>query len=377
MSKVREATDKIKEQATQTTSPAKEITFPTGLVLLDSLIGGGLRQGFASGDVVRLLGESKAGKTYFIMEAIAAAYHKFPKGKFKWLYDNVEGGFSFWNVTDLLGLPYDRNVNFTKSNTPREAYHKYVRFYDELKDDEFGIVAMDSLDGFMGDYQLTQLAVEQGNILDGENKKMKGELRAEIASYMSKTFFPGLTAYTDTTSPAHKNVLFIFVSQLRDNPDAAFGGRKPSGGNAAWFYSDVVLDLVRKQPVIRKDSVFENEIEVGTIGRACLKKTRTPRPERHLYYTLWFDSGVQEIETNLDYVYGLRQDKGKKPDWGQCIGGEKMSPVYWNGKKMSREKLIRLAENDPKIEEKLKDMAAKTWEKVEASVASKRRKKYG
>jgi len=374
MSKIRETVDAVKAENSRAEVQGEVVVFPSGLALMDSFIGGGLRQGHLAGDIVRIVGPSKVGKTYLVMETIAACYHKWGD-KFKWVLDCVEGGFSFWNAMDLWGLPI-KPENIITSNTPRESYYAIDKFYRELKDDEYGIAAMDSLDGFLGDQQLEKLAIEIAVHEGTSKKKVPGQLRAEVPTYMSSTYFPMISKYLNSTSETKKNALFMFISQLRDNPAMPNAGKKPSGGNAAIFYPDTRIDLWRAQELTRKDDIFGEDRVVGSVVRAFLEKTRTPRPERHMYYTYWTGNGLQEIETNIDYIYGLRADVGQKMQWGQVKGGEKMAKVIWKDETVTRQKLIRMAEEDPKVDLELRKMAQEVWEKVEVSVASTRRRKY-
>ncbi len=378
MNKVRDTVKAVREEVSRQESLGNDIPFPTGVTLFDEMLGGGLRSGYAVGDIIRITGPSKVGKTYWVMEAIAAAYHHFPKGKFKWIMDCPEGGFSFWNAPELWNLPVTRE-NIRTSATPQESLFAVDTFYNSLKDDEFGIYALDSLDGFLGEHQLKKFVAEKA-VYDGETKKKApGGIRAEVAAYMSEWYFPMLAKHLNSTSLTRKNGLFFFISQLRDNPAVPMAGKKPSGGNAAIFYADVRIDLWMAQRIMRKDTVFKEEKMVGSIVRAFCDKARNPRPERHLYYTFWTDGGIQEIETNIDFIYGLRQDSGQKGaanGWGACQGGEHMVKLKWEGKEITRKKLIKMAEEDREVEQQLQDKARSVWQKVEASVASPRRRKY-
>lgn len=372
MSRVKKVAEEMKQSKGEI--PVREpIGFPTGLTLLDCLLGGDTHLGHRDGDIIRILGEKSTGKTFVLMETIAACYHKFGD-KFKWKIDCIEGGFSFWNAFELWGLPVSYD-NVITSTTPRESYHACMSFYDSLAEDEFGIFGMDSLDGFLGEQQLERLAAEKA-VLDGGDKKIPGELRAEVASYMSKTYFPAISKILNSTNPKHKNALFIFISQFRDNPDARFGGRKASGGNAAEFYPDTIIELNRKQDLTLKDSVFSDELVVGGVVRTVLKKVRNPAPDRHIYYSFWNRHGLLEIETCIDYLYHLRSDTGRESAWGSCVGGELRAKVNWEDQEMTRAALIKLAEEDPNVLRKLQQKTIETWRRVEESVSPKRRGKY-
>lgn len=369
-----------KELVEAITNPEKNVVspvvFPTGLTLLDQLVGGGQRLGHQSGDIIRLIGDTQAGKTYLIMEHIAAAYHKFGAQKFKWLYDNAEGGFSFHNADELWQMPVDLGVNVVTSNTAEESYYRAVDFYANLKDDEFGIFALDSLDGLIGKNKLAKLEAEKTAFIEGTKLKKKGEQRTEVQSFMSGTYFPGIVPYLNSTSPTRKNALFLFVSQMRADPTATFGGLHASGGNAARFYTDTVLSIKKHKTLNEKDDVFKEDRAVGGVIDCVLSKTRTPRPERKLYYTTFFNSGLSEIDTCIDYVFGLRPRTDTFKTCGNIAGGEKLAKVLWKGKEMTRQALIKKAVADYSIVEELQELANKTWEKVESSISVMRPRKY-
>lgn len=356
---------------------ASLVEFPTGLVLIDALVGGGRRMGHRSGDIVRIIGDTSAGKTYLIMEHIAAAYHKFGD-KFKWMYDNTEGGFSFdENAGDLWQLPIDLKKNIVNSDTPDESYYRAVDFYENLKPDEFGIFALDSLDGLIGKNKLAKLTADKESFIKGTKTKKKGEQRTEVQAFMSGTYFPGIVPYLNSTSLTRRNALFIFVSQLRADPTATFGnGLHASGGNAARFYPDTVLTITLAQPLMVRDEVFKEERKVGAVVDCVLSKTRTPRPERSLYYTVFFNSGLSEIDTCIDYVFGLRRHTDEFSTRCKIAGGEKRAKVIWENEEITRQALIKLAMKDEKVLFKLQDMAIETWNKVEASISVVRPRKY-
>ena len=368
--------EKLVEAITTPEPKVKPVTFPTGLTLLDSMVGGGLYGAHLAGDIIRVVGDTASGKTYLLMEHIAAAYHKFGD-KFKWLYDNAEGGFSFWNAADLWNLPVDAE-HIVKSDTVQESYFRAVKFYEDLADDEFGIFCLDSLDGLIGENTQKKVEIDKKIYLgEADKKAAKGMQRAEVQAYLSQTYFKGIVPYLNSSSPNRKNALFMFVSQLRAKNMTGIGSTKPkpSGGNAARFYPDTRIDLEMVTPITAKDDVFKQDRMVGAVTLCTLKKTRTPRPEREFFFSYFFNTGLSEIDTCLDYVYDLRK-KTKDSKNGKVTGGEQLAKVLWDKKEMTRAALIKLAIKDPLVLKQLKEMAYATWEKVESSIEIQRPKKY-
>ena len=125
--------------------------FQTGLTLLDMVVGGAPNvHGYPVGKFINIVGDKSSGKTFISLEMIANAYHRFDKKKFRWIYDDCESGYSF-DSKAMYG--FDILQSGITSTTVEEAFVNIHNFAESLKEDQFGIYVLDSLDGLTSDEQ--------------------------------------------------------------------------------------------------------------------------------------------------------------------------------------------------------------------------------
>jgi len=389
-------------------------SIPTGSDLLDDLVGGGESKGYPAGRIVNFVGDKSSGKTFLALEIIAAAKQKY-KNKLKWVYDDCESGFSF-DTTKLYGfeiMPVDKTQRI-KSKTVEDAYCNVRNFFeDSIKDDEFGIYVIDSLDGLTSK-EMDKIADEQYKVFKGKIKdKEKGSYKMGKAKYLSDTFFPQLADVIET-----KNGLLIIISQVRCNLDPmSFEKFSRAGGKAMDFYCHTVLWLANINKIKRKDR------PVGVTVKVKNNKSKTPRPYREAFLTIYFDYGLDNISTNIDFLFDFRTKTGlleagaeaswnednpdvsvnsiieflqesKKEKWYRKNVSEKIKRsefidwIYSEDnksllkkyqskfcKKMKRDELVKYVE-DNNLQNELTKRVDEKWEAIEKSIASNRKPKY-
>jgi RecA/RadA recombinase len=283
--------------------------FPTGSDLLDIVVGGGEGFGYPIGKIINLVGDKSSGKTFLACEIIAATYyHPEYKNKLKWVYDDCESGFSF-DTKKLYGfeiMPF-KDEKRTKSKTVEDAYCNVRSFFEKLTDDEYGIYVIDSLDALndkegkkIADEQFTRFKKRKESPEEKEEKE-KGSYRMGKAKYLSNTFFPNLADLIEK-----KNGLLIIISQVRCNLDPfSFEKYARAGGKAMDFYAHTVLWLANVNKIMKKDRA------VGITVKAQNNKSKTPRPYRSTFIKILFDYGIDNIQSNIDYVFDLLTPRGQ------------------------------------------------------------------
>jgi hypothetical protein len=196
------------------------------------------------------------------------------------------------------------------------------------------------------------------------------------------------------------------------------------------FYAHTVLWLATLKKINKKGK------PVGVVVKAKTTKSKTPRPFRDCQFSIIFDYGVDNIGSNLDYLYELRTDKGeltpaaKSIPWGSTdikkqsllavkkflkssdidTGKKKSVNAYEHyiktiavkmtletgfdfiekvglqkeydkefggsgGKTYSRDALIEYIENKG-LENELAEKVIEKWENIENDIASQRKKRY-
>jgi RecA/RadA recombinase len=366
-----EETDKIEKSIL--TKKVKRIPvnrYLTGSELLDVLAGGGEGLGYPMGKIINTVGDKSSGKSFLLCEIIASAHYRF-KDKFKWVYDDCESGFSF-NTKKLYGfeiMPNDIKKRI-KSPTVEEAYCNIRNFFEKLKDDEFGIYGVDSLDGLDSkegkkiaddQYKRFNAKKKRDDELTDDEKKMKekkeaGSYKMGKAKYLSQTFFPGLADLIE-----RKNGLLVIVSQVRTNIDPfSFEKYTRAGGKALDFFCHTVLWLANINKILNKG------IPIGITVKAKNTKSKTPRPYRECYLKLFFEYGLDDITTNIDYLYDFLTPKG------QLI---KNPHGEYNEISMNRKELIEHIEKN-NLQKELRKRVRGKWEALEESVKLNRKPKY-
>ena len=388
---------------------------PTGADLLDILVGGGEGEGYRNGTIVNFVGDKSSGKTFLACEVIAAAKNMF-KDKLKWIYDDCESGFSF-DTTRLYGfeiMPTTISQRH-KSKTIEDAYCNVREFLEALKQGEFGIYVIDSLDG-LDSREGKKIADDQFKAFkkakEGEKEeKIKGSYRMQKAKYLSDTFFPGLADLIEK-----KNALLIIISQVRYNVDPmSFEKFTRSGGKAMDFYCHTVLWLANIYKMLKKNRA------IGVRIKAKNTKSKTPRPYREVFLDVLFDYGIDNIGSSINFLYdlltptGMAKEKDIKLSWDNNIEYtmkqlkeflidnkkenyyrkhinkvlKKIELLDWikadetlfsklekqYSVKMSKNELIEYIEKN-ELQNELKERTVAKWEAIEESIKTKRRPKY-
>jgi recombination protein RecA len=388
-------------------------SFPTGSDLLDILVGGGESIGYPAGRIANFVGDKSSGKTFLALEVIAAATQKY-KNKLKWIYDDCESGFSF-DTKRLYGfdiMPTDKKDRI-RSRTVEDAYCNLKSFFeDTIKEGEFGIYVIDSLDGLTSK-EMDKIADDQYKVFKGKIKdKEKGSYKMGKARYLSDTFFPQLAEVIES-----KNGLLIVISQVRCNMNPmSFERFARAGGMAMDFYCHTVLWLANINKIKKKDR------PVGVTVKVKNNKSKTPRPYREAFLTIYFDYGLDNISTNIDFLFGFRTKTGlleadAQAPWNNdsvCTVKEIVEFLNENGKekhykknveskihrevfmewiiqdkqssffkkyqnkfckKMSRDELVSYVETN-NLQKELTEKVVAKWEAIELSIASNRKPKY-
>ena len=391
----------------------EQIRFMTGCQLLDLVTGGEKNVfGIPAGRFINIVGDKSAGKTFLSNEIIASAYHKYSSKKFKWVYDDCESGYSF-DTESMYGFDI-MPENPIHSHTVEEAFCNINDFADKLKGDQFGIYVLDSLDGLTSQEQ-DDRAEERLKAFHAEKNFDKGTYGMGKQKYLSQEFFPQLCSTIE-----NKNVLVIIISQIRENIDMfSFEKYSRSGGKAMDFYAHSVIWLATAKYIIKKDR------KVGVVVKAKTTKSKTPRPFRECFFSFLYDYGLDDIGSNVDYLFDLRTEKGelntkaKAIQWNGDVGKLTLTDLkkfleeydlqdkfedsrFYDGKpvaedifdfvqskkeykekfaekfgeSMTRDELIEWIEEN-NLEDELKKRVIDKWEEFEDSIKSSRKKKYG
>lgn len=331
----------------------------TGADLLDLVVGGGHRLG----KVVNVVGDKSTGKTYLAIECIATARKMFGKNLI-WHYCDAEAGFSF-DTTEMYGYPIITKNDEDQITTVEEFRVDLKQRLSSLKSNQKLIYVLDSLDALSSEAEMKRVkkmtAITEkamaGKELSDDEKKTKGSYGMDKQKFMSEFF------RTMVKELENKNCLLIIISQVRENIGVMFGEKyRRSGGKALDFYAHTILWLAEVEKIKKKDRV------VGICIKARTTKAKIKNPFRSCYIELVFDYGIDNITSNIKYLYDLKDDRGK--DKGK-------SKVKWDGKEYTVPGLVSYIEAHD-LEDELRARVTEKWDEIERSVSSEGRKsKWG
>ncbi len=353
---------KVTEQLEKGRPKKKAQYVTTGSTLRDLMVGGGEGLGYKVGKIYNIVGSSSAGKTFFAVQSIAANYYALGD-KFVFNYDDAESGFSFDSK-----VMYDMDIPFIDENTlisttVEDLYNNVRKFSESLKKDQIGMYVIDSLDGLS-----SEEVKERG---DERYKKFeKGQEFDAGTMGMGKTRFLSREFFTDISGRiAKKNVVFVIISQVRDNIGAGKYDKKDTrnGGRALDFYCYTVEWI---KGVGEKKEMLDDGtgLRYGVPVRSVNEKSKTARPYREAYIILDYSIGVDDIAGNIDYLYDLRTDTGK-------LRPTKQNKIDWDGNLFTRDELCDyIYDND--LEEVLRGKVIEKWEKAESKLVNRRKPKF-
>lgn len=401
-------------------------TMRTGCDLLDLLIGGDKGvYGMPFGYILNVAGDKSSGKSFIKNEIIAANYWALKDG-LQWFSDDCESGDTF-DTQRLYGVtvhPENQRIG-TKvqedSATLEEMDAKVSLFRQGIAPGQYGIYAVDSLNG-LSDASMEAMAANRlKQLKEGDEVVDPGSYGTQAAAFLSQKFF----------KPQHKKlkdarVSLILITQIREKTDAKPYGQKyvTSIGKALEFYCHTRVFLRTVCQIKKGDRV------IGAYVEATTNKSKTPRPYRKVYYTVYFDYGLDNIGSNLDYLFDLRDEKGKLRQqpcsaipwsadsrsknlenlkaWLEANGWEKECKdakkaagsgtnlsIQWIldwaaqdparqesldrefGQEYTRDQLIEMCDSDPAMAAELTRRVRERWEAEEEAVATHRPAKYG
>lgn len=298
---------KKKEKEPEVATTIQQEYMRTGCDLLDLLIGGDKGvYGLPYGTILNIIGDKSAGKSFVKNEIMAANYWKF-RDRFVFHSDDAESGDTFdsmrlYNV-DLH--PDEHKIGPKRigdSATVEQMDAQVSLVLQSMEPGQVGIYALDSLDG-LSDATREEMEANRLKLLKaGETVEDPGDYGAQVAKFMSQQFFR-----TKHKKLRDAQLSVIIVSQIRENMKAGTYGQKwtVSCGKALEFYAHTRIFLKTIYQIKKGDRVIGVYVSASTI------KSKTPRPYRIVFFTIFFDYGIDNIGSNLDFLFDLRGKDGE------------------------------------------------------------------
>jgi RecA/RadA recombinase len=310
----------------------------TGADIFD-LIGG---KGMAWGKMVNIIGDQASSKTLLASEIVAAAHKQFGN-ELVWTYDDAEAGYSF-NSKKIWGIDIVKDDD--KPSETLEGFENNLnKKLDKLKDNQRLIYVLDSFDSLTTEEEI-----------EHHNKKMKAiENETKIPGSFGQSKSKGSSEFFRImrNKIKTKKCLLLIISQVRENIGVMFGSKfVRMGGKALDFYASQIFWL----------AVAEKHEIGGRIAGITVKirnsKNKVGKPFREGFITILFDYGVDNITSNLMFLYDLKTDMGKNK-----TGVEKIL-LKWDDIELSLKRLIKYIEEN-NLEQELTKRVKDKWQQIE------------
>lgn len=252
--------------------------------------------------------------TFFKNEILASNYHRLGAEKFQWFSDDCESGDTVDSEAlygvDLRPVGRDGCLHIGKkavddSTTVEEMDAHVSMFLEYLESCDKGTVgayAVDSLDGLADATREADEQTRLNQLKAGKEVKDPGSYGAELAKFLSQKFLRLKHSKLEAMQCS-----LIIISQIREKMNALpFQQKWSTGcGKAMEFYCHTRVFLTTIRKIEREGRV------VGAYVSAKTLKSKTPRPFREVRYTVYFDYGIDNIGSNLDYLFDLRDERGQ------------------------------------------------------------------
>jgi len=326
----------------------------SGSTVFNLTLGGG----FKPGRIINLVGDNSTGKTLLAIEFIAACKKLLGK-KLKWCYDDVESRFDY-DTKEMYGfevLPkQDRENN---SDTIEEFELNFQKKINSLKNDETLIYVLDSFDSLSSTaakerYEGRLRATEKGTKETGSFKLEKTTEFGEFFRIKKKEI-------------RNKNVILVIVSQVRQNIGVTFGAKYyRTGGKALDHFSSQIIWLAEAERISK--TVRGLKKVTGITTKIRITKNSIGKPFRECFVNIAFERpfGIDEVTTNIDYLYRLKTDSGK-------MNEKSKRKLEWDNKEYTRNDLINYIESND-LELELVKRVNQDWEEIEELISQKHRK---
>lgn len=362
---------RIQDKETVLTDKEKDLGISgylnTGIDLLDCVLGKGL----PLGQSINICGEEGGGKTYLVCEILANLRKKYGD-KLKWFYDFPEARFdSYFNELYKFEILPNDPLLHKRSFTMDDFKRNVNNHLSKIKNDEIGVYIVDCFDALTTEEELFRIKeklskAEEKDYNNAENlleaiKKVKGSFRGEKPKEVGE-FFRFLAQ-----AIRGKQYLLIIISQVRMNMDMYGPKFNRNGGKALDHMCSQIMWLrVSEVHYAAKSGIRKRAIR-NTVN-IKITKNSAGKPFRESYIDYLYDYGVDNIISNINFLYELKTDTGKSK--------EKVGNLGWKDKVFTTVKdLVQYIEGNNE-EEELSKAVIKKWNEVETAIAPMRKERF-
>jgi RecA/RadA recombinase len=308
-----------------------------------------------------VVGDSRAGKTYFIQQLFAEAAHDENFDDYDLIFDEPEDG-ALMDRAELFGEVTEERVRppfmiddetWGSSETVEEMYSRAKKAFKNGP----CIQAVDSMDALTSLAELKKSEKIADAIEDeADTKGIMSDGKAKVNSMMLRQIMKPMKK--------HGSLLFI-ISQTRDSVGQLFSTKTRSGGKALRFYATTEIWFSIKKPL--KRTIKKKEREVGNIIQISVKKNRNSSQCPTIEVPFLHDYGFDDIGCCIGFLV----------DNGHWKGDNKIVCPEFSSKPVARTDLIKYIEEKSARHDKLRVIVGEVWNEVREATKPKRKKRYG
>ena len=335
----------------------------TGSTLLNLAFSGKRDGGLLSGKYYNLVGDSGSGKTFLALTCFAESRKTKAFARYRLIYDNGEDG-ALMDIERFFGAKVSKDMEPPAGDRDEPEYSYTVEnFYDNLN-------------------RALKLAREEDRpfiyVLDSESVLTSG-VEQEKGERERKARLKGVSepgSYGDGKAKLHSsnlrrvinplkvtNSILIMISQTRDNIGAfSFEDQVRPGGRALKFLACVECWGKVKRRITKE--VMGKRRTIGIVMSVKVKKNRLTGYEGTVSIPIYRSFGIDDVGSCVDFLI-------ESGPWSKS--GRKVKSSYnFEG---TKEGLIEFIEREG-LEDDLMTTVGEVWEKIEAAIAVKRKKRY-
>lgn len=343
----KKADEVIREIETPSIEQKQLVEFiPTSCTVLNLSLGGG----FALGRIINLVGDKSSGKTFLASDFIS--FNAMTRKDFSWYYDNAEYGYGF-NIYQTRGIDVLKDNDEDSSTTVEEFQYKLESKINSIKPKENNcfVYVLDSLDTIGSQEESDQHKKEMGKIKkqleEGKEQKITGSYNMQKPKKMSQYFRQNLKMIND------KRAILVIISQVRHNIGVIFGEQYTRAGGKALDHNASQIIWLSECKKLTK--TYEGkEYIIGVRIKAKTKKNRVYMPFKECFIDIYFNKGIDNITTNINYLYDLIEKTGK----------EKSKKLEWDGVEYTKRGLVNHIKTN-KLEKELDQRVIDRYKEIE------------
>ena len=310
------------------------------------------------GTFANLVGDSSAGKTFTALTALAECANDPRFDNYILINDDAEHRNDF-DIEYLYGKKTAERIKAPKYKDGEALFSDTIEDFELyvnrlLDGDKPFIYILDSLDS---------VSSEQEKKLCEENLKKREAGKKEDGSYGMAKPKKVSELLRITKSKLRKTKSFVLIlSQTRSKIGLGFGEKRRAGGDALDFYCGDIGWIARMKEL--KKTINKRERAIGIQSRVRTKKNSITGKKRDADIFIYYDFGIDDIQTSIDYLvfedfFEMKKNTILCPDMD--FEGSKVSFISF------------IEEND--YEEELRNMVGKCWNDIENNFRFNNRKR--